>query len=70
MGEKVSDGFSFVVKYACMTCEQCPDYFEYLTESVVRKTCNQPNGPRDFTGVWVTDEIHPECPHRKEQQNV
>jgi hypothetical protein len=63
----MTDGFSFKVAYQCMTCEDCPDFVEETTDWSVIRHCLHESGPRSdtFKGVWVNDEIHPDCPHRK-----
>lgn len=68
----MSDSFSFQVSYTCMTCADCPDFYEHTGEFTVTRSCLHLKGPRKetFVGVWATDEIHPDCPHRKEQKNV
>lgn len=64
----MSDGFHFMVRYACTICSDCPDFSEWETAGgLMRRTCLRENGPTDFSGVWVNDEIHPECPHRREK---
>lgn len=65
----MSDGFSFPVRYACHTCHDCPDFHEaFDRHETLRRYCLQDGGPKDFTTVWVTDEIHPDCPHRKPKE--
>jgi hypothetical protein len=62
----MSDGFSFIVKYAVTYCADCPHFQNAVERDYVRNYCLHDD--REHTiipdTVWVMDEIDPNCPER------
>lgn len=62
----MSDGFSFLVKYAVTYCADCPHFQTHDNGVYVRNYCIHDAREHSLipNTVWVMDEIDPDCPER------